>query len=308
MSASPPRPLAITGGTGFVGTAVMQIARSREIPVRALTRKPQKPAPHVTWITGSLSDPAALEELCDGAAAVLHIAGVVGARDRAGFEAGNAAGTLAVVSAAKAMSVPRFVHVSSVAAREPDLSDYGWSKARAEKIVAASGLDWTMVRPPAVYGPGDTEMLDLFKMAGRGVVLLPPEGRLSLIHVQDLARLLLALTVQHDDLTTQLFEADDSKPGAWTHSEFARAIGTAMQRGVRPVPVPASLLRLAARADRMVRGAKAKLTPDRAGYLCHPDWTVDPRKRPPAALWQPDIATPAGLKQTVSWYKKAKWL
>ena len=66
------------------------------------------------------------------------------------------------------------------------------SKARAEELVQSSGLDWAIVRPPAVYGPGDKETLELFRMAKRGLILLPPKGRLSLIHVDDLARLLLA--------------------------------------------------------------------------------------------------------------------
>ena len=86
----------------------------------------------------------------------------------------------------------RFIHVSSLSAREPALSDYGWSKAKSERLVAASGLDWTIIRPPAVYGPGDRETFELFKMARRGIVALPPRGRFSVIHVEDLCRLILA--------------------------------------------------------------------------------------------------------------------
>ncbi len=303
-----PDVIAITGGTGFVGKAVLAFARQRKLRIRALTRKPQKNMPGVTWIQGALSDSDALKDLCAGAGAVLHIAGVVGAPDRKGFEDGNVAGTLAMVDAAKAMQVKRFIHVSSLAAREPALSDYGWSKAKAEKIVAASGLDWTIVRPPGVYGPGDSEMLDLFKMARRGFVLLPPEGRLSLIHVGDLARLLLELVPAHDDLTSQIYEADDGKPGGWTHKSFARAIGTAVERGVRPISLPPALLRFAAAADKAMRGADAKLTRDRVNYLCHDDWTAEPARYPPAEIWLPEIQTKTGLKHTANWYKKAGWL
>ena len=57
----------------------------------------------------------------------------------------------------------------------------------------SSGLDWAIVRPPAVYGPGDKETLELFRMAKLGLMLMPPKGRVSVIHVDDLARLLLAL-------------------------------------------------------------------------------------------------------------------
>src|SRR3546814_14244242 len=79
-----------------------------------------------------------------------------------------------MIAAAAAADVGRFVHVSSLAAREPELSAYGRSKAESEKLMAESGLDWAIVRPPAVYGPGDRESLELFRMAARGLVLLPP--------------------------------------------------------------------------------------------------------------------------------------
>src|SRR3546814_20287384 len=115
------------------------------------------------------------------------------APDRAGFVAGTIEGTRAIVAAAERANVRRFVHVSSLAAREPALSVYGWSKAEAEKVVEASALDWVMVRPPAIYGPGDMEMRDLFRLARWGIALLPPPGKLSVIEVSDLARLLLAL-------------------------------------------------------------------------------------------------------------------
>src|SRR3546814_6879313 len=105
----------------------------------------------------------------------------VSSSDLAAFEAGNATATANVVDAARNAGITRFVHVSSLAAREPALSNYGWSKERAEAIVQGSGLDWTIVRPPAVFGPGDTEMLDMFRMARRGIALVP-SGRMSAIY------------------------------------------------------------------------------------------------------------------------------
>ena len=150
----------MTGGTGFVGGATIDQALAAGHSVRALARKPQREREGVTWVRGALDDPASLAQLCEGADVALHIAGVVNAPDRAGFIAGNITGTENVLAAAKAAGVDRFVHVSSLAARERALSNYCWSKAEAEDRVTASGLDWIMVRPPAVYGPGDTEMLD----------------------------------------------------------------------------------------------------------------------------------------------------
>lgn len=303
-----PMILAITGGTGFVGKTVIRLALEQGYQVRALTRRDQDEREGVTWVKGALDDGAALETLAEGADAVMHIAGVVNAPDKAGFEAGNVAGTLTMVEAAKAAGVERFVHVSSLSAREPQLSDYGASKARGETVVQASGLNWTIVRPPAIYGPADTEIFEMFKMAAKGVVLLPPGGRMSAIEVSDLARLLLALAADRDETTGAIFEVDDGHPGGWLHQDFAAALGKAVGRRVSTLSVPRWALNWGARGDRLVRRGAAKLTQDRVAYFCHPDWVVDPMKRPPASLWEPKIGTEDGLKATADWYKAEGWM
>lgn len=262
--------LAITGGTGFVGGKLLDLALAAGEEVRALTRRPQPARAGMTWVEGALDTPAALDRLIAGADAVIHVAGVVNAPSREGFVAGNVAGTQGMVDAATRAGVARFVHVSSLAAREPRLSVYGWSKREAEAVVAASDLAWTMVRPPAIYGPGDMEMRDLFRMARTGVVLLPPGGRTSVIAVEDIAALLLACAKSEGG--GRIFEPDDGRSDGWSHGELARAIAVAVgRRGAVPVPLPRALLAVAARADYALRGDAAKLTPDRVGYLCHPD-------------------------------------
>ncbi|MDT0575639.1 NAD(P)H-binding protein [Croceicoccus sp. F390] len=300
--------LALTGATGFVGGALLELMLSQGCTVRALARKEQKPRSGVGWVLGDLAKHDALVRLCEGCDALIHVAGVVNARDAAAFHAGNVAGTINMISAARAGGVKRLVHVSSLAARHPQLSLYGQSKQQAEAAVAVSGMDWTIVRPPAVYGPGDTEMLELFRAARSGVVPLPPSGRASLIAVDDLARLLLACALQ-DRTSRQIYEPDDGRPFGWSHAELARAIGAAIgKRRVWPIALPAAVLRLAARADRLIRGHGAKLTMDRVGYLLHPDWVADCALWPPAAVWEPAIATRDGLRMTAQWYRKAGWL
>lgn len=293
--------LALTGATGFVGSHLIDLALARGHQVQALARRPQPEREGVRWVAGALADGAALADLLAGADAVIHVAGVVNAPDRAGFERGNVEGTRAMVAAAEQAGLRRFVHVSSLAAREPALSVYGWSKAQAEQAVEASPLDWTIIRPPAVYGPGDMELRDVFRMAKLGFALTPPGGRMSAIHVDDLARLLLALALV--DAGRVVLEADDGTPGGWTHADFARAVGTAVGRRVAPIALPRPLLSLAARADRLFRGSRARLTPDRVGYMCHPDWTVDPTRRPPPNLWTPQIDTARGLAETAADYR-----
>jgi uncharacterized protein YbjT (DUF2867 family) len=184
--------LAVTGGTGFVGQHLLRIAREAGYPLRALTRRPQAPEEGIIWVRGDLDSPESLDELLLGADAVIHIAGLISGSP-AQFAAVNVGGTAALLAAAARVGVRRLIHISSLAAREPSLSRYGESKSQSEALVQSSGLDWTIVRPPAVFGPGDRETLELFRMARRGFVALPPRGRFSVIHVEDLCRLLLAV-------------------------------------------------------------------------------------------------------------------
>jgi len=299
--------LAITGATGFVGSHLLDVTLAAGHQVTALTRREQPPREDVTWVRGDLHDRAPLERLVRDADAIVHVAGVISATGSAAFERGNVEGTLAMLAAATAGGVRRFVHVSSLAAREPSLSLYGGSKARAEELVHGSGLDWAIVRPPAVYGPGDRETLELFRMAKLGIMLMPPKGRVSVLHADDLARLLLALAGPQAP-SNILIEPDDGKPGGWTHHEFARALGAAV--GTRPTIVssPGILLRLAARADQLLRREKAKLTVDRAAYFSHRNWVVEPKRSAPKALWRPQVDTSEGLVETASWYRAQGWL
>lgn len=305
-----PHCYALTGATGFVGTETLNRALAAGAQVSALTRRAQPPQANLSWVHGALDQPQALDSLVHDAEAVIHIAGVVNAPDRAGFEAGNALGTMAVIDAMRRQGIKRLIHVSSLAAREPMLSDYGWSKELAERHVMASGLDWTIVRPPAIYGPGDREMLELFRMAKRGLMLLPPGGRLSLIEVSDLARLLLALAADRGETLAQTYEVDDDTPGGWDHRAFGEAIGRAVGRTspVRALATPSWLLKTAARLDRGMRGSGAKLTPDRASYFCHPDWVVAPGRHVSPELWTPQVTTEDGLRATAEEYRKKGWL
>ncbi|WP_426169382.1 NAD-dependent epimerase/dehydratase family protein [Sandarakinorhabdus sp. DWP1-3-1] len=289
--------LAITGATGFVGSRVVF---RHDGQARALARRPQQPRRLVWWVAGDLADPAALARLCDGASAVIHIAGIVSAPDRATFDAGNVAGTAAMLAAAKAAGVDRFVHVSSLAAREPQLSMYGASKAAAEDLVSASDRDWVIVRPPGVYGPADREMLDIYRLAARGLYIAPP-GRISLLHVDDLAAALLALAAGGP--SRQVLEVDDGATDGHSHPEFAGAIAAGLGRRVRTIPLPLAMLHFAARI-----GLSAKLTRDRAAYIAHPDWVARGGNTALAGIWAPTFDLAAGVADTVAGYRKRGWL
>jgi len=298
--------LAITGGTGFLGGHVLRVAAERGHTIRALARKPQLPRAQVMWVQGALDRPDSLAELIEGADAVIHVAGAVNAPTLPGFVAANVTGTATVITAAEAAGVRRFVHVSSLSAREPDLSDYGWSKAASEAVLRLSSLDWTIVRPPAIYGAGDREMLELFRLAARGFVPLPPRGRLSMIEAGDLARLLIDL-VDAPSASDHVYEPDDGTERGYSHREFGKLIGRAVGRpNVLTLSVPAIALKIAALVERIKYGDAAKLTPDRVRYFCHPDWVC--AARPPETLWHARTGAEAGLKATADWYRQQGWL
>lgn len=300
-SAPSPRIIAMTGATGFVGTETMEQLLAHGFTVHALTRRPQKGRDGVTWVRGALDQPEALRELVRGADIVLHIAGVVNAPDRAGFEAGNITGTAALINAMEEAGVKRLIHISSLAARQRDLSNYCWSKARAEDSVIASSLDWTIIRPPAIYGPRDTEFRELLRVARYGVLPVPAAGRASLLHVRDLARLLLRLCGPEGDAHVgALWEVDDATPGGLSHQELAAAMGRALGKKVRPLPLPDALIMGIAGLDGLIRKKGAKLTADRARYMCYPDWAANPARKPPADFWTPAISPDAGLAESTA--------
>lgn len=312
--------IAVTGATGFVGHAVMEALCGQS--VRALTRREQPAGEGVKWVQGDLHNQAALEQLCDGADALVHIAGLTNTPDPAEFYAANVTGTANVIAAMEKAKCKRLVFVSSLSARKPELSAYGASKAEAEKLVEASKLDWTIVRPPAVYGPRDDDMLELFKTARLGFVPLPPGGATSIIYVSDLAQLLVRLVAPTASLIEEptsrkmtgitrnkTYEPDDGREGGWAHKEMAQAIGRAIGKNSVFAPhLPAALLSAAARADRLMRGDNAKLTADRVGYMCHPNWVARSDRKPPESLWKSRVSGEEGFAKTAAWYRDAGWL
>jgi hypothetical protein len=144
-------------------------------------------------------------------------------------------------------------------------------------------------------------------MARRGFVALPPKGRFSVIHVEDLCRLILALVGETESIS-QIYEPDDGVENGWDHRHFARTLGRIFGKRATTVAMPRLVMQGASRIEKIVRRDKAKLTADRVRYFCHPDWVVTARLRPPPTLWRARIRTPTGLKETASWYQQQGWL
>lgn len=292
----------MTGATGFIGRHVVAALRGAGRPVRALVRPGRTPPPAqgVEPISGTLADRAALERLLDGAAVLVNCAGSVRGASRADFAAVNE-DLLAGLLRAAADAGVRLVHLSSLAAREPALSDYAASKAAGEALIAASGLGHTILRPCAVYGPGDVELRPLLHALARGFALVPgaPGGRFSLLYVEDLAGA-VRLAVEHAP-TGACHELDDATPGGHDWPGVAAAVARVTGRRVRVARIPPALLRVAAAvnaAGARALGRAPMLTPGKARELLHPDWVVRDRSLAAATGWCARVDLDDGLRRT----------
>ena len=258
-------------------------------------------------VHGHLEHATALTALVEGVDAIVHCAGIVRGGRYADFHRGNVTGSLNLFEANDATAHPaRVVLFSSLAAREPGLSWYARSKSGAEQalLTTAPGgvpFDWTILRPPAVYGPGDREMLPVLRlMARRGIALLPgrPESRVSLLHIDDLVAATLAV-LDSDRANGQTLALHDGQPGGYSWREIADIAAQTWGRPVSPRPVPRPLLNTVARSNlhlsRLARRAPM-LTPSKLRELRHPDWVCDNNAIQRACAWQPEIPLAAGLK------------
>jgi len=303
-----PSLVALTGGTGFIGAALLSHLTGSGWRVRALYRpragRAPASSPGVEWVPGDLGDSEALGALVAGADAVIHCAGTVRGARQADFDRVNAegAGRVAQVAAGVARA-PRFLLLSSLAARMPELSHYAGSKWRGECAVkAASGrMRWTVLRPPAVFGPGDRELRPLFRGIASGFALVPAgtAGRFSLLHVDDLATAVLRWLAA-DTGYGETFELDDGRPGGYDWDTVVSVAGRALRAGrsVRRVPVPVSLLGLAALANlgaARLLGYAPMLTPGKVREITHPDWLCDSHAFALATGWRPAIGLESGL-------------
>lgn len=324
-----PTIIALTGASGFIGRHIIdaltdqgvvlsaetatkpstQSQRQRTVQIKALARSPgqlkQLAEPlqeRFTIIQGDLDDEAALHDLMDGADIVIHNAGVVRGASAEDFLKVNAAGTARMAQAAQKAGVSRFVLISSLAAREPTLSHYAASKNAAEKeLQAVEGLQWRIIRPPAVYGPGDKELAPLFYSMKKGLGVYPAaarESRLSIIHVHDLAIFIFLMALNDDKALDQaIYEPDDGRTGGYCWQDIREIAEEAFQRPVRLLPIPMGLLQLSATINASMAkllSYSPMLTPEKIRELSHQNWVC--RKLPESVDWQAQVPLRQGLK------------
>ena len=303
--------IAVTGGTGFIGRHLIDGLTAAGHDVVALTRREASPRRGVKWLSGSLHDSASLRRLIDGADVVVHCAGAVKASDARAFDAANAQAVSHIAGIAALQSAPPLlIHLSSLAARQPELSPYAASKAAGEEALSLlAGMPWVSLRPPAVYGPGDLEILKVFKSLRFGIGFVPGsgEGRLSILHVRDLVAAILALmAAERPAVAGATFELSDPREDGYTFSEIYDIAGRVLGRRARLIGVPRGLLTTVAQINRaMARltGDTPMLTPEKVAELLHPDWVARGPKLGERISWSPKIGLEEGLRETLAWYR-----
>ena len=319
----------VTGATGFVGGHLAETLRRHGIEVTALVRTPAKAtalaAQGVRTVAGDLHHPPALREAAAGADIIFHVAGLVAARSEAEFLAGNRDGTRNLLDAVPGDAHPRLVLVSSMAAGGPALrgrpllgdeapapvTGYGRSKLAGEEVVRAGRLPWTIIRPPMVYGPRDTEVLKVFRLARTGIAPVFGDGsqELSAVYGPDLAEALLAAGLSERTIGQTYYACHQE---VFTSAGFVRAVGTALTgRPPRVLPLPAGLARLAlglTGAAARLSGRATILTPDKANEFFQAAWTGDPAPLARDSGWRARHDLVSGLDATVRWYREQRWL
>jgi len=319
-----PERVLVTGATGFVGSHIAQGLAEAGYEVRCGVRS----SSNTRWISGlpvervplDLAEPEALPRAVENVDVIVHAAGITRAGRTSKYHSINAEGTRRLAAAAAGAGVQRFILISSLAARGSDAqtrdgrdrpaSAYGLSKLRAEEYSRAldGRMEVVALRLAAVYGPRDADLLPLFKMAARGLLVIPPgPGLLQPVYASDVA--LAALAAIGKPAGFGPYPVAETARYTW--KDVSDALARALGRPVRTVRLPAAAFKLAGRtAERAAKlfGAVPVFDERRARDLAVHTWTCDTSATGRALGWQANVRLSEGLKRTASWYQQAGWL
>jgi nucleoside-diphosphate-sugar epimerase len=313
----------VTGATGFVGSHIAQAFVEAGYEVRCGVRA----SSDLRWISGLpvehapldlTARPEDLPRAVENVDLVIHAAGITRARRAEDYYSINAEGTRRLAVAALGTGVRRFVLISSLAARGPDdptkddhpESAYGRSKLEAEARLRSSGgrMEAVVLRPAAVYGPRDTDLLPLFKMANRGWLPFPSgTNLLQPVYAEDVAQAVLAAAREPAGFGP--FPVAENRRYPW--EDVAAGLEKALGRTVRGVRVPATAFTFAGRvAEWAARPLSAvPIFDERRGRdLAVRTWTCDVSGTEKALGWRAEVPLFEGLERTARWYRQAGWL
>ena len=296
--------IVLTGGTGFIGSQLQQFLVSSGHTVVVYTRKQRGRNANIlagcSSVEGSLTDSEKINRLMSECDLVIYCAGSVrGARPKDFFQA-NVAG-LKIFGEALAKSGGRMLLISSLAAERPHLSDYANTKYLGETVLESiEGLHWCILRPPAVYGASDTELRPLFKLMNRGIALIvgPKDQRLSLLHVDDLARAVCMVVRSSLAFKSRKMTLHDGKEGGYLWSEIVKSV---RPRGVTiTIRLPQIILICFAKINMLfasIFGYLPMLSPGKVRELSETAWVCDNAKISEVCDWEPRVNLQQGMRK-----------
>ena len=291
--------VALTGATGFIGSHILNELLANDYRVRILARNASNSKinhPNVEVIIGDLHQQPSLNTLTSNVDFIIHCAGRVRSANPEPFIHDNVTGTKNILSSVSQTNNCKVIMISSLSAREPSISDYASSKLASESALKQSNLkQWTIIRPPAVYGPGDTELKPVFDWMKRGVLWVPGSAmqQFSLLHVDDLSSLVLSQL----NLTTQsrnTIEPNDGNQYSW--QKIQQISERFFHRKIRMIRIPDAVLSLAAYSNVLfsrILNYSPMLTPGKVRELLHDNWISE--GTPCINHWTPKVDLKIGL-------------
>ena len=317
----------VTGGTGFVGSHLVDAILARGDEATCLVRDPKK----LRWLEGrdvrlapgDTTKGEGLDAALEGADAVVHAAGVIKARTEAEYQAGNAGGARNILEACarSKRDLKAVVVVTSLAAAGPaadglavrdgdpcrPVSAYGRAKVAEEEVCDsfARRLPVMIARPPVVYGPRDENFLEIFRIVAWHLKpQVAPDQRLTLIHVRDLADGLLALIDRGKPGERDFLSHDE----VLTARELADRVEEALGITAVSLSVPPLVMTVAAAVSEMLTGGRSIFNRDKVAEMTAPCWVCDVSGTHRRLGWRARIGHTDGLFESVRWYRGVQWL
>ena len=322
----------LTGGTGFIGSHTAEYLLSRGLRVRCLVRPQRKSLGWlqglpVETVQGDLLDPASLANILEGADYIIHVAGVTKAKHPTGYYLGNVTATQNLLNAAaKVKTLKKFCYISSQTGAGPSpsgkpvteadpcypMTNYAKSKIAAEAVCKEmmDRIPIVIIRPPAVYGPRDTDVFEMYRYVAMGIrpIIGSSKKTLSLVYGPDLAKGIVEATLS-ERTTGETYYI--SNQDICAYSKLIDIIASFSGKKTINVYFPKWLMYAVAAVVQFVSifiPKPAVLNIEKARDLLQEHWDCSPQKIKDHIGFVTPTPVYEGLKRTYEWYKKNGWL
>jgi dihydroflavonol-4-reductase len=281
----------------------------------------------VDIVVGDLLDPASISNICEDIDYIIHVAGTTKAKHKADFYTGTVTATQNLLeAAARSSNLKKFCFISSLTAAGPSpdnlpltesapcrpITTYGKSKLAAENLCAryADRLPIVILRPPAVFGPGDPDILEIYKLVYRGLhpVIGSPEKTISLIYAPELAKAIVCATIDDRTAGQTYFVSDQT---VYVFSSLIDYLANVANKQTIPLRIPAGVVYSLAGIVQffsLFGNKPAILNIEKARDILQKHWVCNPQKIKDHIGFETSVPVYEGIKQTFAWYNENGWL